>query len=543
MEVLPADLRSHTPQKENRRLPSTSNLVHPHGTQGPASPSVGDGALPRSHRLPPPPICNGSTRSSPMQVQDLLDAISTASVALQDGPVRDAMRTAEKALRDATSQEKLGQPDRYERLKEEEQLITDVEAFAPCECKEPCLAKLHSALQHCWAPILQKVSVAFNVIVYYAIGCLVYHHLEGWSCHDTIYFLTVTSTTVGYGDFSPVSYAGKAFTIVYAVIGITVVLKGLYPFVAWLRGDWRERLATFLFGSSKIDTEDMRLSIEEINAKINYSRRYALALIGPGAVFAMGAALHYFAIREPSEYGWDLSFGSGLFIVDMPGLLDSFYWSIITMTTIGYGDITPESDFARFCATLYLPIAVIALADAVTDVQMIGLRRVIRETDFCKNCDDCLLRDAVRDAGPPNPRPVLTESEFLVDQLLANELVDGEAVLAIQRQFKHLTRRRIFRPDEQRELTTQMVYEELKERAEQGKILSGDASRVDLTPKGKFRWSSYEEWFSQSWEPRVAHKGQEEGRGVRENVKKKKKTKPFGGPMGVSAGLGRRGRR
>ena len=530
MGVLPADLLSHTPQKEDRRLPSTSNVVR--GTQGPASPSVGDdglhGTLPRSHRLPPPPIFSGCCRSTPMQVQDLLDVISTASVALQDGPVRDAMRTAEKALRDATSQGRVGQPDQYERLKEEAQLITDVEALVPCQCKEP------------WLATLRNYSA---VIVYYAIGCLVYHQLEGWSCHDTIYFLTVTSTTVGFGDFSPASYAGKAFTIVYAVIGITVVLKGLYPFVAWLRGDWRERLATFLFGSSKIDTEDMRLSIEEINAKINYNRRYALALIGPGAVFAMGAALHYFAIREPSEYGWDLSFGSGILIIDMPGLLDSFYWSIITMTTIGYGDITPESDFARFCATLYLPIAVIALADAVTDVQMIGLRRVIRETDFCKNCDDCLLRDAVRDAGPPNPRPVLTESEFLVDQLLANELVDGEAVLAIQRQFKHLTRRRIFRPDEQRELTTQMVYAELKERAEQGKILSDDASRVDLTPDGKFRWSTYQEWFSQSWEPRVAHKGQEEGRAVKEHVKKKKKTKPFGGPMGVSAGLGRRGRR
>ena len=31
---------------------------------------------------------------------------------------------------------------------------------------------------------------------------------------------------------------------------------------------------------------------------------------------------------------------------------------------------------------------------------------------------------------------VLTEAEFLVDQLLANELVDEAAVVAIQRQFK-----------------------------------------------------------------------------------------------------------
>ena len=42
------------------------------------------------------------------------------------------------------------------------------------------------------------------------------------------------------------------------------------------------------------------------------------------------------------------------------------------MTTIGYGDITPATQTAKIIATLYLPLAVIALADAVSDVQMIG---------------------------------------------------------------------------------------------------------------------------------------------------------------------------
>ena len=56
----------------------------------------------------------------------------------------------------------------------------------------------------------------------------------------------------------------------------------------------------------------------------------------------------------------------------------------------------------------------------------------------------------VRVAGPPNFTPVLTESEFLIDQLLANGLVDDEAILAIQRQFNHLTRRVTFEPDEQK---------------------------------------------------------------------------------------------
>lgn len=92
--------------------------------------------------------------------------------------------------------------------------------------------------------------------------------------------------------------------------------------------------------------------------------------------------------------------------------------AVITMSTIGYGDISPSTDLGKAVAICYLPLAVIALADAVSDVQMIGTRRSIRETDFSKLIDECLLRDAIReDPTQPNIEPVLTEGEFLVDQV------------------------------------------------------------------------------------------------------------------------------
>ena len=178
----------------------------------------------------------------------------------------------------------------------------------------------------------------------------------------------------------------------------------------------------------------------------------------------------------------------------------------------------------KLFATFYLPLAVIALADAVSDVQMIGMRRKIRETDYSELADECLLRDAVRESTDnPNFMPVLTEAEFLIDQLISNSLVDEAAVAAIRRQFKHLTRRGTFKCEEDRRLTPSLVYEELRERARLGKRLSEGASSADLTQTGQFKWDSLQEWLSKSWRDRVCRKAMEEGgnlaHGVGTNVR------------------------
>jgi voltage-gated potassium channel len=51
-------------------------------------------------------------------------------------------------------------------------------------------------------------------------GALFYWRVEGWSFFDALYVSLVTLATVGYGDLAPRTVAGKAFTMVYIVVGI-----------------------------------------------------------------------------------------------------------------------------------------------------------------------------------------------------------------------------------------------------------------------------------------------------------------------------------
>lgn len=122
--------------------------------------------------------------------------------------------------------------DSYSRLVEGEEMPK-----APGEdgwwasCQDP---DDHRVLEEyvgvCWAPVsnmIMKYLVgegAFrSLILYFGFGFMVYRALEGWSFFETTYFLMVTATTVGYGDFVPVTLFGKFFTIVYSVVGISVV--------------------------------------------------------------------------------------------------------------------------------------------------------------------------------------------------------------------------------------------------------------------------------------------------------------------------------
>ena len=68
-----------------------------------------------------------------------------------------------------------------------------------------------------------------------AIGAAVFHWLEGWSWLDSFYFVVITLTTVGYGDFTPTTPATKLITVFYGLNGIILILL-LFDIIRTLRG-------------------------------------------------------------------------------------------------------------------------------------------------------------------------------------------------------------------------------------------------------------------------------------------------------------------
>lgn len=55
-------------------------------------------------------------------------------------------------------------------------------------------------------------------------GAFFYRQVEELSWVDSFYFTIVTLTTVGHGDISPQTTAGRIFTSVYLLIGIGILV-------------------------------------------------------------------------------------------------------------------------------------------------------------------------------------------------------------------------------------------------------------------------------------------------------------------------------
>ena len=91
----------------------------------------------------------------------------------------------------------------------------------------------------------------------------------------------------------------------------------------------------------------------------------------------------------------DLVMGTLMYVVEGPehGFTDiatSVYWAITTMTTVGYGDITPKTDFGRFISSVMMLVGwgTLAVPTGIVTAEM-TMRRHLRPPLALRTCQRC----------------------------------------------------------------------------------------------------------------------------------------------------------
>ncbi|KAL3741567.1 hypothetical protein ACJRO7_017090 [Eucalyptus globulus] len=189
------------------------------------------------------------------------------------------------------------------------------------------------------------------LVLYLSLGVMIYwFNRENFSATEThpvvdaLYFCIVTMCTIGYGDITPNSVATKLFSIMFVLVGfgfVDILLSGMVSYVLDLQENYMLR-------SVKGDGEKKDLAGTYIfdlkKGRMRIRMKVALALVVVVICIGIGAGVMHFV----EDLDW----------------LDSFYLSVMSVTTVGYGDRAFKSLPGRIFASIWLLVSTLAVARA-----------------------------------------------------------------------------------------------------------------------------------------------------------------------------------
>jgi len=96
-------------------------------------------------------------------------------------------------------------------------------------------------------PVRGAVTVLSTLLVIVLGGTVFFRYVEGWGWLDAYFFTVVTLSTVGYGNFVPVTALGKIGTTVFIFLGLGMFALAIQQF-GWLALRKREAHTEWLIG-------------------------------------------------------------------------------------------------------------------------------------------------------------------------------------------------------------------------------------------------------------------------------------------------------
>ncbi|XP_003569621.3 two-pore potassium channel 2 isoform X2 [Brachypodium distachyon] len=271
-----------------------------------------------------------------------------------------------------------------------------------------------------YTPSVTRQAIA-SVILYISIGVLVYMtNVEGFKGKstfklvDALYFTIISLCTIGYGDIVPCTTFTKVFTCLFLLIGvrfIDIMLSGLLTNVldkqrTVLLSTMDDNKLNKVFDTYMIDAEKKRSS----------GRMKVLLALG---VVAGSISICTIIVHEVEGLNW----------------IDSFYLSVISVTTVGYGDYSFSTTAGRITATVCLLVSTLAVGKAflfLTDLRMNRRNRRTTKWILQKKMDNQpLAADLDNDAA-------VSKSDFLIYKLKEMGKIHEKDITIISDQFDQL---------------------------------------------------------------------------------------------------------
>mmetsp|Transcript_11293 Transcript_11293/g.27802 ORF Transcript_11293/g.27802 Transcript_11293/m.27802 type:complete len:376 (-) Transcript_11293:52-1179(-) len=288
-----------------------------------------------------------------------------------------------------------------------------------------------------WSGTNVYLKTFISLALYFAFALVCYSQTENWSLLDTCYFLSITLSTVGYGDIAPKTTGGKICTIFIIFLGIFLVGSLLADLFESM---FDAHQAVFLQELRELDEADEEEEESKRTEKRKLGLRGLLKTKGEKEIFVgvLTIAILFLSIYALGIL-WSMFVGGLSF-------LDALYFTTVTISTVGYGDnnasnMKDDRD-SKIFSIFFVAISVFSFGAMITTsinlwagyVRRKKMSEMIDEKITCEDFNRFLeIGDANYDS-----RIDMAEFAFIcLDELgLLSPTADMATLLAIQHEFR-----------------------------------------------------------------------------------------------------------
>jgi len=216
---------------------------------------------------------------------------------------------------------------------------------------------------------LKPLLVVIGILLWIYIGYVYARDYEGWSALTAVYVIVQIVTTVGYGDITVSTEQGKFFMAFYVILTILILGAIVTDCVDSLLNKHADMLRKHIRKVHKLKGKESSSSyFLEILKEFEHLIVSAIVF---GIFVAFGTIFYATYEKCTCSYGVtavkdcidgvdEICAATGGYVKTY---IDAFYMSVITLTTVGFGDHAPRSDVGRAVGCVWMLFGVVATAN------------------------------------------------------------------------------------------------------------------------------------------------------------------------------------